>query len=136
MFGLTHLLANPTIIIGAALAIALSGLWGGWEARGVYEDAGKYHAVEQQARNAEAASIEIRGIAKETLQRMTALKIVNRTINNEVRHEIATQRVFLDPGCDLPDSTFQLLNRALAGPKGASGRGIENPTPGLAPSTP
>lgn len=57
-----------------------------------------------------------------------SIKIVNRNITTEVRHEHEIQtRVLDNPDCVVPSSTVKLLNRARsdAGQNGSSAGGVE-----------
>jgi hypothetical protein len=57
-------------------------------------------------------------------QGFAGIRVVNRNITTEVRHEHEVQtRVLDNPDCDLPASTVRLLNRARGYGEGGPGAG-------------
>lgn len=127
---------NPYVLIGALVALVLAaggGAWVGYD----YRD-GKCKAAElerktmtEEIRTANLALAD--GIATRTEAAIADIRIVNRTINNEVRHEREIHtRVLENPDCAVPLSTVGVLNRARVDGGPAAGQpGGE--VPGAAP---
>src|SRR5690606_36011667 len=64
------------------------------------------------------------GIARRTEGAIGKIRIVNRTINNEVRHEREIHTKVLDnPDCAVPASTVRVLNRGRGYDGGGPGAG-------------
>lgn len=127
---------NPYVLIGALVALVLAaggGAWLGYD----YRD-GKCKAAElerktmtEEIRTANLALAD--GVATRTEAAIAGIRIENRTINNEVRHEREIHtRVLENPDCAVPLSTVGVLNRARVDGGPAAGQpGGE--VPGAAP---
>lgn len=69
-------------------------------------------AAEQAQVDAANARAERDRIANNFETKLAGLRIVNRTINNEVRHEVE-KTVYGDPNCNVPDSGVRLRYQAV-----------------------
>ncbi len=128
---------NPYLIIGAIVALAVSaggGAWLGYDYRDGKCDAAELARVnlvtEIRSANLQLAD----GIATRTENAIAGIRVVNKTINNEVRHEREIySRVLENPDCAIPMSTVGVLNRA----RGYDGPGAGEPArdvPAAAPA--
>ena len=110
-----------------ALVLAVSSSVGGWFARGHW-DAGEIESIktaaaeEKNAALLQAAAEKKRAdeIASRFEDKLSKLRIVNRTITQEVRHE-TEKVVYGDPRCDLPATGVVLNDRAVAAANRAAG---------------
>lgn len=123
--------------LGAAIAVGGAGLYGG------YEIANARHAgqmlAQQQAQNqaleaknqlllqAQARADEIAGHFQAALDQ---LRVVNKTFNNEIRHEVE-KTVYTD--CKLPQTGAALLNQHIDAVNAAILGHSLKPAPSLAP---
>jgi hypothetical protein len=129
---------NPYIIVGALVALILSaggGAWLGYD----YRD-GKCKAAELErvklVEEIRTANLQLAdGIATRTETAIGKIRIQNKTITNEVRHEREIFTKVLDnPDCALPLSTVGVLNRARGyGRPGAGEPAGKLPAPDAAP---
>lgn len=110
---------NLLVLLIAAMALSGGGFVAGWKVEGWRNDSHRAAEVAKanaEAKAAQAAADEARAarerIADRFEQRLANLRIINRTINNEVRHEIE-KPVFVDPNCALPESAVRLRNAAI-----------------------
>lgn len=108
------------VIVIIAAAMYAGGFATGWKV-----DTWK-HGAEQAAelKAAQTAADEARAerdlIANRFETKLANLRIVNRTINNEVRHEVE-KTVYGDPNCNLPDSGRKLRDAAIDAANGNPG---------------
>ena len=108
------------LLIVALVALAI-GFSGGWTVNDWRETAAKVEAVkaaqaaqDEQTRRANEISTKFEG-------KLANLRIVNRTINNEVRHE--TERTVYTE-CVVPDSGRLLLSRSISSANAATGQPV------------
>lgn len=155
---MSFLLGNPLLTILAALALYGAGFLSGWKVDAWKQDAARLSEVKvaQQAQtqaenDAAAARAERDRIANRFEGRLANLRITNRTINNEVRHEVE-KTVYGDPNCNLPISGGRLRYTAINAANGTgpaaskpdaavpanpgSGPGKGNESRGIVPSRP
>lgn len=122
---------NPYLIIGALVALLVAaggGAYLGYEYRaGKCEEAElKRVKIVEEIRTANLQMAD--GIATRTENAIGAIRIENKTITNEVRHEREIFTKVLDnPDCALPLSTVGVLNRA----RGYGGSGAGEPARGV-----
>jgi len=122
------------------IALLLAGLAGGWFGRGHWDE-GEIANIkldiqkEKTAALAEAAATKAMAekIAANVDTRLSNLRITNRTINNEVRHE-TEKVVYGNPDCDLPASGVVLINQSIREANRASGYVPSEVPPGATPS--
>ncbi len=120
-------LLNPWVIVGALIALAASGAGGAW--LGYDYASSKCKAAEDDRRALVAqirtANLQLAdGIAARTESAIGQIRVVNKTINNEVRHEREVYTKVLDNAdCAIPASTVGVLNRARGYAGGGSGAG-------------
>lgn len=100
---------NPYLIIAVLLAFAGVGA-GGFKLGKDYEYASQAREDQHIAEAVDAANAA-------SAQAIAGLKIVNKTIQNEVRREVETNTIYRD--CVIPANGVQLANQALAGAKPA-----------------
>lgn len=96
---------NPYLIIAALAAVLAAGA-GGFKL-------GADHEVASQARAQEQLEKVIEATTAATAEAISKIKVVNRTIQNEVRHETSTQTVYRDNRCAHTDNGLRLANQAL-----------------------
>ena len=118
---------NPYVIMGAGAALLIAFAGGAWLGYDYADSRCKAAEADRRALVAELRSANLAladGIARRTETAIGKIRVVNRTINNEVRHEreIHTQ-VLENPDCAVPASTVGVLNRARGYPDGGSGPG-------------
>lgn len=97
-----------------AIGIALASAFGGWHAHTIYD---KSEERDQLAGTIIAMQLdqqEAKQISQGVQAALSSLQIVNKTINNEVRHEITEKPVYRDVNCALPDSGRVQLDAAIA----------------------
>jgi hypothetical protein len=111
------------LLIGIALVSVVTGWFGRghWDA-GEIERTRAEVVAEKNAALLEAASEKKRAdeIAGRFEDKLSKLRIVNRTINNEVRHE-TEKVVYGDPRCDLPASGVVLNDKSVREANRAAG---------------
>ena len=100
---------NPYLIIACLVAVMAAGA-GGFKL-------GKDYEVASQAREDQHIAEAVDAANAASAQAIAGLKIVNKTIQNEVRREVETNTVYRD--CVVPANGVQLANQALAGTKPA-----------------
>jgi len=100
---------NPYIIIACLLAVIGAGA-GGFKLGADHEQASQAREDQHIAQAVDAANAA-------SAQAIASLKIVNKTIQNEVRREVETNTIYRD--CVVPAGGVQLANQALAGAKPA-----------------
>lgn len=115
---------NPYTVLGAiVLTLSLFGIGVGtgirWE-KGREAIENKHVAEAVDAANAVAAEN-----ASKTAKAIADIKVVNRTINNEVQHETRTETVYRDVNCSHTDNGLRLVNKAL------DPTGLQNPAGGI-----
>lgn len=110
------LMVVPDWLLLMVVVVAVAAITGaGWHARGVYEDAQEKNRIEDRL-TVLSVKVEAAALAGDAAAKAIGkIRVNNTTITNEVRHETQTKEIFRDARCDLPDSTFLLLNAALAG---------------------
>ena len=96
---------NPYLIIAALAAVLAAGA-GGFKLGADHEAASQARAQEQLDKAIEVASAA-------TAEAISKIKVVNRTIQNEVRHETSTATVYRDGNCKHTDNGLRLANQAL-----------------------
>jgi len=118
---------NPTMILGGvvgALFLAAGAAWTGYDyasSRCKAAEADR-RALVAEIRSANLALAD--GIATRTENAIGGIRVENKTINREVRHEREIHyEVLENPDCAIPASTVCLLNRARGHPCGGSGAG-------------
>lgn len=104
---------NPYLIIAALAAVLAAGA-GGFKL-------GADHEVASQARAQEQLDKAVEVMATTAAESIAKIKVVNRTIQNEVRHETTTVPVYRD--CAHTPNGLRLVNQALdpAGPFAVGG---------------
>jgi hypothetical protein len=127
----------PYVLMAVAIAAAL----GGWFGRGHWDEGEIANLkLEYEQKNnaalAEAAATKAMAekIAANVDTRLSNLRITNRTINNEVRHE-TEKVVYGNPDCDLPASGVVLINQSIREANRASGYVSSEVPPGATPPT-
>lgn len=116
---------NPWLIVAALVALAASGASGAWF--GYDFAAARCKAAEADRRELadvfRTANRQLAdGIATRTEGALGKIRIENKTINNEVRHEREIhERVLENPDCAIPLSTVGVLNRARGYPGPSAG---------------
>jgi len=100
---------NPYLIIVVLIAFASVGA-GGFKL-------GSDHEVASQSRADKRADEAEKRMQDAAAQAIASLKIVNKTIRNEVHREVETNTIYRD--CVVPANGVQLANQALAGTKPA-----------------
>ena len=100
---------NPYLIIACLVAVIGAGA-GGFKLGKDYEYASQAREDQHIAEAVDAANAA-------SAKAIASLKIVNKTIQNEVRREVETNTIYRD--CVLPANGVQLANQALAGTKSA-----------------
>lgn len=115
---------NPYSLLAVA-AIALA-LFGGGVGTGIRWEKGR-EAIENKhvAEAVDAANAVATENANKTAQAIAGIKVVNRTITNEVQHETRTETVYRDVNCQHTDNGLRLVNQALNPP------GLQNPAGGI-----
>lgn len=120
---------NPWLIVGALVALAAAsagGAYMGYDYRDAQAKAaeGERQLVIAQVRD---ANLDFAlDVATATELAISKIRVTNKTINNEVRHEREIHTKVLDnPDCAVPPSTVRVLNRARAGE-----RPDDRPAPG------
>lgn len=120
---------NPWVLLGLVLAWLASVATSGWLG---YDYATGKSAQERLTMERLAATIRASNqeatdaLGTKLEERLGKLRIVNTTINQEVRHEREIQtRVLDNPDCALPPSTVRLLNNARG--YGQDGPGTSEP---------
>lgn len=128
------LLGNPWTVVAIAvfyLASMATAAWTGkeWaEGRHAQEEVARAKLLEEvRAANAVFAD----GVALQTVEAIAKIRITNRTITNEVRHEREIHRVLDNPDCRLPPSTAGVLNRARAAGGDGGGARAGQPAPAV-----
>ncbi len=116
-------------IILAAVVIAFGG---GWKVKGWQEDAAKLAATEAVESARVAFAVENAAIAERLEGKLADLRVVNRTINNEVQREIHKEPVYLSADCAIPAGGVRLLNAARGFPTGEPA----GERPGAVPAAP
>lgn len=103
---------NPWVLI--ALAVAMLGAsGGGWYARTVYDKAQEREQLAQTIETMQVDAKKSREISEGVQFALSNLKVVNRTIKNEVQREIIEKEVYRDRNCSLPDSGRLRLDAAI-----------------------
>lgn len=98
---------NPYALL-AAVAMAVT-LFGGGVTIGIKWEAGRQAVENQHIAEAVDAANNV------SAQAIAQIKVINKTIQNEVRHELEKETVYRD--CKLTPNGVQLANQALAGAK-------------------
>lgn len=96
---------NPYLIIAALAAVLAAGA-GGFKL-------GADHEVASQARAQEQLDKAVAAMTTTAAESIAKIKVVNRTIQNEVRHETTTQTVYRDGACKHTDNGMRLVDKAL-----------------------
>ena len=110
---------NPWLIVFSLLSVLAAGV-GGFKLGVDHEYAAQKREDEHIAEAVDAASsAAAAAIAK--------IKVVNKTIQNEVQHEIRTQTVYSDVNCMHTDAGLRGVNKALAPPGPAGDRKLPRP---------
>lgn len=111
------------IMIGLSLVVGASS----WMARGHW-DAGEIAKVKLDTEQQKAQALAIADVERKRADeiasafeaKLSNLRIINRTINNEVRHE-TEKVVYGDPNCDVPASGVLLINKSVREANRAAG---------------
>ena len=107
------------------LGVAAVAFLGGWKVKDWQEDAAKLAAVQAVEQARQAFAEENGKIAERLEGKLANLRIVNRTINNEVQREIQKETVYRNADCAIPAGGVGLLNaargHAAGGPAGERG---------------
>ena len=125
------------LLIGIALVSVVST----WIGRGHW-DAGEIERTKAEVAQEKAAALAERDaekkradeIASRFENRLANLRIINRTINNEVRHE-TEKVVYGDPRCDLPASGVVLNDKSVREANRAAGYVQTEVPPATSPAT-
>jgi hypothetical protein len=115
---------NPYTILGAII-LTLS-LFGVGIGTGIRWEKGR-EAIENKhvAEAVDAANAVASENANKTAKAIAAIKVVNKTITNEVQHETRTETVYRDVNCQHTDNGLRIVNQALSPP------GLPNPAGGI-----
>lgn len=103
---------NVLISAAVAMMLYLSGFATGWKVdtwKNTAENAAQVKAAQDMAA---AQANWANTVATDFETKLANIKVVNRTINNEVRHEVE-KTVYGDPNCNLPESGRLLRDRAI-----------------------
>lgn len=122
---------NLQLIIGAAIILALAGShWYAYEAGG---DNRENAIVAQQAKAEtlirDTAATVRQEIGAEVAEKIAGIRVVNRTITNEVQREIREKPVYLNPDCAAPVTGVLQLNHARRGDAGGARPGADAGVP-------
>lgn len=99
----------PAIAAIALVGALLSGIKG--YSLGVASVRAELIAAQEVARDKEQlAQSVVNSLSATLVAEIGKIRITNKTINKEIEREIHTKHVFSDSACDLPESTFRLLN--------------------------
>lgn len=101
-----ELQAKAALVLGVALLNLLLALGAGWKGYSMGED----HAKAELSSKIEAADRRAEEIATRFEDKLANLKVVNRTVNNEVRREVEKQ-IYTD--CRVPEGGRAVLGRAI-----------------------
>lgn len=128
---------NPWMIVGALVALAAATAAGGKLGYDLAAAQCKSAELDREllAERLRTENIELADeISARTEQQLGRIRITNRTITQEVRHEREVYTQVLDnPACAVPVSTVRVLNRARGAPGTGSGAGEPaSPMPGTA----
>lgn len=94
---------NPYLIIGALVSMLAVG-YGGFKL-------GSDHEIAAQAREAKHIEQAVSAATAAAADAIAKIKVTNKTIQNEVRHETTTQSVYRD--CSHTPNGLRLVNQAL-----------------------
>lgn len=101
----------PWMLLAFVVCLAVGGIGGHRYAEGRHaSEELKRKAMLDEIREANATFAD--GIATQTAEAISGIRIENKTINNEVRHEREIHQVLTSADCVLPASTVGVLNRA------------------------
>ena len=103
---------NPWVLIGLAVAMAASA-GSGWHARTVYQNAQEREQLVQTIETMQVDAKKSREISEGVQVALSNMKIVNRTIRNEVQREIIEKEIYRDRNCSLPESGRLRLDAAI-----------------------
>lgn len=111
---------NPWAILGAVLLVGA--LVGGAYRQG--REDGEARIVAQEAREREIAAEAVDAANAAAAQAISAIKVQQRTITQEVQRDVLEKTVYRDPGCKHDADSLRRINAALtgaAGPEPAGG---------------
>lgn len=119
------------LIIGLVVAAALAAShWYAYESGGDNREnaiIAKQKETEDVIR--ETAATVRQEIGAEVAGQISGIRVVNRTINNEVQREIREKPVYLNPDCAAPVTGVVQLNAARSGATGGAGPGADATVP-------
>jgi len=129
---------NPYLLLGIGLvwlaSLGTAGYLGNEYAEGQYaKEKAKEKAMIDQVREANREFADT--VALETAEAIKKIRVQNRTINNEVRHEREIHHVLNDAACAVPVTTVRVLNRARMDSQGQSPSGPTSTVPAARPAT-
>jgi hypothetical protein len=119
---------NPTLILGALLALALAG-FGGWHAHTIYDKAEERDRLAATITAIQVDQQDARAISQNLQETLAAIKPTFTTIHNEVQREIVEKPVYMDRNCALPDSGRLRLDTAIDAANRAGRLDTEMPRP-------
>lgn len=103
-----------------ALLLALAGAGGAyWQGRQDGRDAELAEAVRDQ----QVAKIASDAATRAVAQGLSGMKVVNRTIQNEVQRDVIEKPVYRDAACRHDADSLQRINAALTGAAGPGAAG-------------
>lgn len=118
---------NPYVLLGAGVALVAAFAGGAWTGYDYASSQCKAAEADRRALVDEIRTANLQlsdAIASRTEGAIGKIRVVNKTINNEVRHEREIHtRVLDNPDCAVPASTVRVLNRGRGYDGGGSGAG-------------
>jgi hypothetical protein len=113
---------NPATLLTAILLTL--GLFGAGVGVGIRWEKGAVALTNQHVAEAvDAANAVAAENADKTAKAIANIKVVNKTINNEVQHETRTETVYRDVACSHTDNGLRLVNQALEPPSAPNAAG-------------
>lgn len=109
----------PWMLLGSLLAV-VGAYWYGTEV-------GHDQALGEQARDAVVAQIAADAATDAVATGLSQLKVVNRTIHNEVQRDVIEKPVYRDVACRHDPASLRRINAALTGEEVAPAGGGELP---------
>jgi hypothetical protein len=118
---------NPYVLLGAGVALVAAFAGGAWTGYDYASSQCKAAEADRRALVDEIRTANLQlsdAIAARTETAIGQIRVVNKIINNEVRHEREIHtKVLENPDCAVPASTVGVLNRARGHPDGGSDAG-------------
>lgn len=103
------------IVLAVVAAVSFAG---GWKVDDWKNSAARLGEVKAAQAVAAAETRRADDISERFEARLASIRVVNRTFNNEVKHEVE-RTVYGDPNCGVPESGRLLRDRAIATANGS-----------------